>query len=286
MTSPSLRTVFALVIACFTAPAVGQNSTTKPPNVVVVGASVSAGFSDPTSKREDGLSNRTYTLDVALKKAWPRGVARIKNYANMAMFARPLAAGRRQIDLAKKRKPDLLIAVDFPFWFGYGFSARGEKGELEKARLELQKKGLAMLEEFQCAIVAGDYPDMRGASTKMLPRYMIPNEATIKALNENLRAWASKRKNVQVFPLANFVKEAVDKEKTYPYGKDKVVFPKNYLLQSDRLHPTRLGALVLVLHLTEALPAILPKDSPLLRTEVTLKGLVEKAGIEGDLPEK
>jgi hypothetical protein len=142
-----------------------------------------------------------------------------------------------------------------------------------------------MLAELDCPLLIGDYPDMQGASSKMLPRSMIPNRKTIEALNAALRAWAKSRRNVQVLALAEFVETAVSKDQTMAFGARQVVFPRNFLLQSDRLHATRLGMLVLVTRLTQLLPRLLTPGHPLLGPDVTLKGLVEAAHLESELPE-
>ncbi len=292
MLNRRLTSLFALAIAFSGACAVAQVSS-KPEKtktrqeVVIVGASVSAGFADPTSKGDDGKVNRTYRLDVAFKKAWPRTLARVANFSDLRMFMAPELYGKNQLASAKKRKPDLLIGIDLMVWFGYGSTyGKVKKGEVDTKRIALQAKGLALLGDFKCPVILGDYPDMHGASSHMLPQRMIPNVVTLAALNNKLREWAKAHKNVTVFPLANFVKEAVTKKQTYPFGKGKVIeFPKNFLLQSDRLHATRVGTLVVVLRLAQALQSILPAKHPLLGPKVTFKGLIEAAGLVDDIPE-
>ena len=285
--NPPRLAVSVLAIA-LTAPwvqAQDEPGAVKRQRVVVIGASVSAGFEDPTSRLEDGSVNRSFKLDQVLKKVWPREVARVYNAANLLMFQDPAGAGRRQVDLARKLKADLVIAIDFPFWFGYGFGGAAKPAEVSKRRMALQKKCLDLLDELECPILLGDYPDMRGASTKMLPRYMIPNGPTIKALNEQIHAYATKRKNVRLVPFAKYVKRAVSEPQTYPYGDKKIVFPKYYLLQSDRLHATRLGVVVVTTHVLSALPDALAKDSPLLRHDATLRSLVRALRLEDALPQ-
>ncbi len=289
MSNRQLAALFALATAVFVAPAAPQNPNpagSARQQVVIFGASLSAGFADPTSKGPDGEVNRTYKLDAAFKKAWPRAVARIYNFSDLMMFMQPEERGKKQIEAARKRKPDLLLGIDFLIWFGYG-SKQGKfaDDEIDAVRLKQLDKGLVLLEGFKCPIVVGDYPDMHGASPHMLPRRMIPNVATLGALNKRLRTWAKTRKTVHVFPLASFVKEAVTRKQVYPWGDgEQVALPKNFLLQSDRLHATRLGTLVVVLRVAEALPSVMPESHPLLRPNVTFKGLVEAAGIEDDVP--
>ncbi|MEE2887095.1 MAG: hypothetical protein VX951_06650 [Planctomycetota bacterium] len=278
----------AIALIAISVPAQEAPAVVKRQKVVVIGASVSAGFEDPTSKQADGSVNRSFKLDLVFKKVWPRKVARVYNAANLLMFQDPVGGGQRQVDLAKKVEADLVVAVDFPFWFGYGFPSFDsvvKKGEISKPRMAVQQECFKMLDELKCPILIGDYPDMRGASTKMLPRHMIPNAATIAALNEKLHAYAGKRKNVHIVSLAKFVKRAVTVPQTYSYGDGEVVFPKNYLLQADRLHATRLGVVVITTHALSALPKMLKKDSPLLDHGATLKTLVKSMRLEDEIPQ-
>lgn len=286
MTNRALLAVSGLAIAltAISLPGQTEKPAVKRQKVVVMGASVSAGFEDPTSRQADGSVNRSFKLDRVLKKAWPRKLARIYNVANLMMFQVPLKAGQKQVDAAKRVDADLVIGIDFPFWFGYGFATAVAKDVVSKDRLAIQQKCFAMLDELECPILLGDYPDMRGASTKMLPRYMIPNSVTIAALNKQLYAYAAERKHVHVVSLARFVKRAVNQSQTYSYGEGKLVFPKNYLLQSDRLHATRLGVAVLTTHLLAAVPGILKPTNPLLGHRATLETLVKDLGLEDELP--
>ena len=288
MSNRKLVAHFAVAIAAFVTVAFAQKKPTPArQKVVVVGASLSAGFADPTSKGPDGEVNRTYKLDVAFKKAWPRSVARLYNFGDMMMFSDPEARGKKQIESAKRTKPDLLLGIDFLTWFGYGGThGRVKKNEVDPVRMKQLEKGLALLDGLKCPIVAGEFPDMHGASTHMLPMSMIPNVATINALNKRLREWAKTRKHIFVFPLARFVQEAVSKKQIYPWGNaQQVTLPKRFLLQSDRLHATKIGTLVVVLRVVEALPGILSATHPLLGPKVTFKGLVEAAKLEDALPE-
>lgn len=269
-----------------------DSATSKPSKpakrqkVVVIGASVSSGFVDPFGKRADGESNHTYTMQTALKKAWPREVARVYSFSDLLMFQGATKSGPRQVGKAIRVRPDLVIGFDYLFWYGYGWKGNAAEGVLEPRRLKLQAKGFASLESLTCPVILGDYPDMHGADKRMLPPQMIPNVTTLAELNKRLLAWAAKRKNVVVISLAAFLEEAVNTEQVFSLGQRKITFPKKYLLQSDRLHVTRLGMLVAVLRLQRHLGQLLPRTHPLVTTKVTFQSLLENAGIEDDLPEQ
>ncbi|MCA8954660.1 MAG: hypothetical protein KDC87_01220 [Planctomycetes bacterium] len=286
-----VRCVVAVLATAFACSGQAQSPATpaargpERTKVVVVGASVSAGFEDPTSRGSDGAPNRSYRLDVALKKIWSRDVARVYSGANFLMFTDPTGYGRRQIDSAKKVRADLVLGIDFPFWFGYGPHGREAAGVLEGRRLAAQAKCLAMLEELDCPLLIGDYPDMRGASHKMLPARMVPNKVTLAQLNHRLLAWAAKRPKVRVLSLADFVAKATTQPMRLDYAPGRTVtFPKYFLLQSDRLHATRLGVLVLVRQIRDVLPQLLPKAHPLLAVDPTLCDLVQATGLADQLP--
>ncbi len=283
---PSLLSSVVIGLSALSAQQEAVPTALKRQRVVVIGASVSGGFEDPTSKRADGSVNRSFKLDVVLKKVWPRQVARVYNLSNLMLFRDPGAGGRRQIEAAKKLTPDLVVAIDFPFWFGYGFGKASKVGKVQEDRLAKQRKAFQLLDELKCRVLLGDYPDMSGASQRMMPASMVPNSVTLAALNTNLLAYASKRPHVQVASLARFVKRAITKPQTYAYGEGQVVFPKYFLLQSDRLHATRLGIAVLTTHVLDALPGILDPKSPLLGHRATLQTLVRGLGIEDQLPDK
>jgi hypothetical protein len=278
----------ALLAAVLPAQADGQpqsRPTAPPPiRVGIIGASVSGGFvdvMDPDAKPP----NASFPLKKVLRAAWRDQEVRIKDTTTglgLAMFLRPTKYGERQIKLLSRHRPQLVIGVDFVFWFGYGPHGYGPAGQ--QRRLALQQKGLSLLERLDAKLLLGDYPDMTGAARRMLPAHFVPKPDTRKKLNERLAAWAQKRGNVLVFPLSQFATDARTKTQVFAYGERKVSFPKLSLLQSDRLHATRLGMVILVHHLGQALPKLLTADHPLAKTDYSLPTLVRRLGVEDDLP--
>jgi len=258
----------------------------RPIRVAIIGASVSGGFVDITDVKVRP-PNSSFTLKQVLRELWPSSEVRIRDTTSglgLAMFLQPLKYGERQIKLVQRRKPQLVIGVDFVFWFGYGPHGYGEAGQ--KRRLELQQKGLKLLERLDGKILLGDYPDMTGAAARMLPPHFVPKPETQKKLNECLHAWARKRKNVVVFPLSKFVHTAKTKTQVLPYDGKELSVPKLYLLQSDRLHATRLGMAVLVHHLGAELPKLLGRDHVLAKPDFSLPNLVQKLELEDQLPDE
>jgi len=200
--------------------------------IAVVGASVSAGFG---LEREAGRAvNLAQVLDAALKCDHER----VWSGADALFFLDPRKSARWSIDKAKKRRPTLLFALDFLFWFGYGQAAR------EEDRLGRLEEGLKFLDELQCACLVGDLPDMSESIGRMLSSDQVPAKETLKRLNERIRKWASKRKRVVVVPLADLM-EKIRAGKTVEIGSYKASGKK--LLQPDRLHTTLEGTAAAVL---------------------------------------
>ncbi len=200
--------------------------------VVVLGASLSAGFGN-------GLPLRKILEKAAGKKKVP-----ILDTATSLFFLKPLAFGPFQVKKALAAKPSLVIGLDFLFWYLYG-------GVPERARLERLKKGLRLLERLgKTPLILGDIPDMHGASPDMLPPKAIPRKETIRKAGEAIRAWAEKHPMVRIFPLAEYTDLCKKKGWDLEPGPGERPFPPVHidpsrLLQKDRLHPSRAGALLL-----------------------------------------
>jgi len=208
--------------------------------VATVGASLTGGFGN------------TLPLSTLMERALTEDHTRVLRCFTFLFFQRPVAIGARQIDRCRKHQPTLVLAVDFLFWYGYGFvfSRKGERA----FRFERLEKGLAQLDRLACPIVVGDLPDVTGAHPWMLSPYQVPSPEVQKALNERIHAWAAHKPNVLVVPLADWVrglKTGVWKIPGSAPGRASVLTPEMALIW-DRLHPTRVGALFL----TEKLVAL------------------------------
>ncbi len=196
--------------------------------VVVMGASLSAGFG----------AERPF---VAVVEASLRGKHQPPlDLGDPLFFTSPLQIGAQQASSALDAEPTLLIALDFLFWFGYGTNdAKGAAIKIESQRLELLERGLKLLEEFECPLVIGDFPDMSAAVGKMLSPEQMPQVSTLPLLSKRVREWAATRKNTFVLPLSEVVLE-LHSEGEVTIGRH--TFPNgSKLLQPDQLHPTLEG---------------------------------------------
>jgi hypothetical protein len=269
----------ALAVAALGLPVLAQ-PTPPSPRIEILGASVSAGYVD-LRLGSNGESNDTVPLLRVLRHIWPRDAATMGTRANIAMFRDPLGFGERQLRQALRSPPDLVVAVDFMFWFGYGSVPRGDRGR--EARLQLQESGLELLDGLQCPIILGDYPDMTGADARILHPRMIPDQESLKELNRRLRAWAAERPGVQVFPLAQWVEQLVNEGYPLPLEKGPLQTPPLFLLQSDKLHATRLGMALLGYQVQAFVRRALPDDHSLVRDTVSLDSIITAIGAEGAL---
>lgn len=253
----------------------------REPKVAIIGASVSAGFKDgPMFGGEAG--NDTVPLQKVLGPRFEAMGGTVSSRADVMMFTDPTVIGERQVKSALRGKPDLLVAVDFLFWYSHGPLPRAEdEAKYRKARLD---EGLGMLARFDCPILVGDLPDMRGAAARMLHPSWIPEPKLLAELNEQVQAWAKQRTNVRVFPLTAEVKALKETGVTLPLRDGPLKTGPGELLQGDRLHTTRLGMAWLGMRLDQELRSLLPKDHALAKdAKWTLEDWIEAAGAGPDL---
>lgn len=211
--------------------------------VAIVGASVSAGFVDSVLAG-GSADNETVPL-VRVVKPWLEELdAAVVSRADLAMFLDPAGRGRKQVDNALKSQPSLVVGIDFLFWFGYGNvpkDALERAGSEAKARLALLETGLSLLGRFECPLVVGDFPDMSGASQRMLRASQVPGAATRGELNARVQQWVSGRPNVRLVGLAPMVTQMKLEGVALPLEAGELRVPPGGLLQGDRLHVNRLG---------------------------------------------
>jgi len=230
--------------------------------VVVVGASLAAGFGAPCTFAE------ALTASLRAPLHPPLGLG------EELFFTSPLTFGARQIEQALDVEPTLVVGIDFLFWFGYGtFDARGGSIESEAERLELLEKGLSLLDELECPLVVGDFPDMSAAVGKMLSPAQMPQVSTLPLLSKRVREWASARGRTLVLPLSELV-PALGTKGEIKIGRH--VFPAGTkLLQADQLHPTRDGLVLTAQLVGDRLveAGLVPQESLVLEAPEILERL-------------
>jgi hypothetical protein len=283
-----LRSLFVgtwlcLFAACQTPTAEGSGAAAVRPKLHIVGASVSGGFRDGplTGAREPGDS---VTLHHLLQ-AWCGEQAAPTTHPPMhmlAMFAQPEENGKRQIQGAAKVQPDAVIAVDFPFWYAYGYFDGAGEAE-QSARSARYERGLQALASLKCTVLVGDLPDMAGAAARMLRPAQIPSPAMLQALNEQLVQFVRTHPQLRIVPLAKVVAEMKGQGVVLPLASGPVRTPPGALLQGDKLHANRLGMAYLGLQLQPFLQRLFPTGHALRSQTWTFEQFVAACGAESDL---
>jgi hypothetical protein len=224
---------------------------------VVIGASVSAGFS----------AGRDFSqvLDVMIDREHQP----IEKAFSALFWMDSVKTGESQVAFALGKKPTLLIAIDFLFWFGYGsMNLEGEPITSEEERLELLEYGLGLLEPFSCSVVLGDFPDCEESVGIILKAGQVPGPKTLSELNKKLRSWAKGRDNIVVLPLSDKFESIRNNEKLEIGAHVCEEGTTEELLLPDRIHLTLEGLVWL---------------SYLLVSEVAKEGWIEDSDVNADL---
>jgi hypothetical protein len=256
----------------------------EPTDVVVLGASLSAGFADPRVG-QDGTRNRTVRLERVLTPLWPEHGVKVRDRSDLATFFLPVQKQTKAVEAALRDAPDPVVAIDFLLWFGYGHVARSAGQSERDARLALQRQGLELLARFECPVLVGDYPDMHGADPQMLAPGQIPDQEILDALNAGVREWARERQQVCVFPLADYVARVKSDGEMFELEDGRRRATSAALLQSDRLHPTRLGMALLGAKVGAAVRELLVANAVPAPEAVPLAKLIDAADAQGDVAE-
>jgi len=209
--------------------------------VVVLGASLSSGYG---MDRE--LATRV-SFAAILDEVVQAEHGKIVSHAQPLFFADPGGYGRLMIDAVVERDPTLALAIDFPFWFGYGSLP-------EEQRLSRLNRGLELLAELKCPVVVGNLPDMRAAQGKLLSVLQIPERETLALLNARISAWADERPTRMVVDLATYAEQIRD-EVDIDVGSGWKGERAGELIQDDELHPSLVGATLIAIMTGEVLSA-------------------------------
>lgn len=209
---------------------------TSTERVAIIGASLSHGFGAPPGWTAAVTASRT------------RPPEHVAQHTSLFFFTHPFERGKALVSRAKAFRPTLVLAIDFLFWFGYGnLDAAGSRFTAEADRLRLLARGQSLLEEFECPVVVGDFPDMSAAIGWILAAEQVPQPETRAALNERLHAWAASRTNIVVVPLDQWIARI---QTGQPIRIGELEFDGDSTarwLQGDRLHPTPHGLIALAL---------------------------------------
>ncbi|MCH2160672.1 MAG: hypothetical protein MK085_02240 [Phycisphaerales bacterium] len=215
--------------------------------IAAVGASATAGFGIVVPQDTAlGRIPKGWSLAQSIRVASGEEVV-VSDLGTGFFFMAPHSTGEKLMARALKAGPDLLVAVDFLFWFAYGTQGPNQEQMRSPAeRLAMLEVGLAILDTYDGPIIVGDLPDMSGAIGKMLSRRQVPSPATLETLNARIHEWIDARPRVRLFPLAGFM-EKLRAGKAFDVGDHRwQEADLADVLQRDQLHPTLLGQVALV----------------------------------------
>lgn len=315
LSSASLGLALPLLLTFAAAPSLRSQDAAGPddsgvapavrgPQVAVVGASVSEGFS--LADYADRVKNpramvagylfrkigdaeftarmRSFGLTELIAAGYP-AEPKVLGATSEWLFQSPEGTAKRQLKVALEGEAEVVYAVDLPFWFGYGgtgVSSRAENaGPLKReARLAEQEELFTLIRErfddTDRQLILGDYPDVTGARIVINPPW-IPKRPVQKELNERLHAFAAERPNVHVFPLKDLVKAVRGKGVKDELGGEEILIDREVGMQFDLVHTTALGNAALarrvLLFARERLPEVLRP------AEVSLDDLFQRTGV-------
>lgn len=263
------RSSFALITSLLFSVVVFAQETTsqeipaepKPvERIALVGASATAGFgivimkSTPIGKIPGGWS-----LAQSLREASGKTVV-VSDLGTSMFFINPQKNGTVLMERARKSNPDLLVAIDFLFWFCYGNNGKdGTRMNTPKERMKMLEVGLALLDTYKGPMIVGNLPDMSAAIGRMLSRSQVPKPDTIAAINARIQEWSEERPRVRLFPLATIIEKLRNGE---PFTIGEHRWDAEILkgvLQRDQLHPTLVGQIALL----QVLEVLLAEDEEL-----------------------
>ena len=226
----------------------------EPPEVIrrtaVLGASASDGFNAYYWRLDDGKRVRDrIDLPTLLRIASDEQLV-VTDLATAQFFANPSGIGTRIIDRAITAAPDLVVAIDFLFWFGYGtVGIDAKRIRTTEERLAMLDYGLDLLDRIDAPMIVGDIPDMSNASGRVLLPSQVPEESVRRLMNDRITAWADARERVTVFPLSDLHARLGGSGDLLVGGQVLPAAARKGMLQGDRLHPTLGGLLAIVAEL-------------------------------------
>jgi hypothetical protein len=242
--------LFVFFLAAAWAGPVHAGEKTPWARIVVIGASVSRGFTG--SEPFGGPKSKAFALDRYLDAALLAPHEPPRNLAHAMFFMLPDDMGHTQIRQALTNNPTLVVGIDFLFWFCYGH------GETDQDRLDHFEKGLKLLESVECPLIIGDIPDASASVNRMLSLREIASPKARAAANRRLQEWAAQHPQVTVVPLAEFMRLVAHNKALAVHGHALAGGTTLHLLQGDRLHPSRRGCAVLAVSILDAFLARRP----------------------------
>lgn len=213
------------------------------------GASATHSGGSPTNPRE--LPVNAAVAYRALVKAPHREPI---NLSDSGAFVEPMASLNEQIEAAVAQRPSVVIGIDALFWpVQQPIPLNVPEAERHAMRLAALEEALAKLDRLQCVVVVGDIPLLR--TPGVIPGWdeRRLDDETVAAINARIEAWSRERPNRAVVRVSELM-DAVEQCQPIEVGCIRLEGDDvRELLQSDRLHPSGRGTLLLVASAVAAL---------------------------------
>lgn len=238
-------------------PALPASPAPSPLRVFTVGASVSAGFGLSAELATEKDVALAVFLEAALTE---RGRERVTfvDQGEGWFFNAPYKSGAKLVDAAIEGDADLVVGVDFLFWYAYGNGSR-----LSPRRAKGLEAGLGQLERLKRPLIIGDLPDISHAlkgsgpfGAPIVNRSMFPTPEELRAMNATIRAWAEERPEVRVLPLADLMGRYVESKPVKVRDLEWKVSSLGEALQKDLLHPNARGTAWVAMILADEISAV------------------------------
>ncbi|MCP5024044.1 MAG: hypothetical protein GY930_20040 [bacterium] len=255
-----------LAVFCVAAPSRTQDTTVLAPvyelrtdphplsRVAFIGASVSAGFGNA---RELKVGRSVKLGGFFEQMLLEEGISsEVYDFGSNQFFLDPLDTGKQQIEKASAINPTLIVGIDYLFWYAFGYPRMGNPRRTEGLRM-----GLKRLDSIDCHLIVGDLPNVDHALTGSSPlrgghpilrKGQIPGEQERIEMNKLIHEWASKKPNVEIFPLDKLMKQMVAGDEMELQGNTWKVEKLDHVLQSDLLHPKVRGSVWVAMHVAQA----------------------------------
>jgi hypothetical protein len=247
----------SLPAAAQSTPSPPANPASSPLRVFTVGASVSAGF----GLSAEMATEKDVALAVFLEAALTdRGRERVTfvDEGEGWFFNAPYKSGAKLMDAAIEGDADLVVGVDFLFWYAYGNGSR-----TSPRRAKGLEAGLRQLERLKCPLIIGDLPDISHAlkgsgpfGAPIVNRSMFPSPAERQSMNDTIRAWAQERSDVRVLPLADLMSRYVESKPVQVRDLEWRVSSLGEALQKDLLHPNARGTAWVAMIIADEISAV------------------------------
>ncbi len=212
-----------------------------------LGASVTSGFgaSVTAPTESEPPVSVPVTLALAYEAVVTASTSPGMDFSNTAVMLDPMTAMREQAATASARRPSIVIAIDWLFWpLHQSLPTSTSEEERAQIRLAAVDSALLELERFECPVIVGDVPAMPEADG-IISVAEAPGDAIRAEANARLHRWAARSTHRFVIPVSELLAAAAEETLTERLGFTVTPIEERPFVQTDGLHATEGGLVVL-----------------------------------------